>query len=189
MDGIRVSAGAGISTNRIELFKTRNQLRATRGRDESCRIVPVDSPLNSFAFFFAIIRKRGLVTRRWPFSASIRARLVLAIFTYAAAKSTCFKRRRRARIDAENGHRRVARPRLRIIVKETRSYSTGYLRAQSDTIEYASELHELKGRANLAKILSLRIGTPTSRVYGGWHGKGRKKAPGAQNTMPEALYW
>ena len=44
-------------------------------------------------------------------------------------------------------------------------------------------------RANLAKVLSLRIGTPTSRVYGGWHGKGRKKAPGPQNTMPETLYW
>jgi len=44
-------------------------------------------------------------------------------------------------------------------------------------------------RANLAKFLSLRIGTPTSLVYGGWHGKGRKKAPGPQNTMPETLYW
>ena len=43
---------------------------------------------------------------------------------------------RRARIDAENDHRRVTRPRLRIIVKETRSYPTGHLRAQSDTIEY-----------------------------------------------------
>ena len=43
---------------------------------------------------------------------------------------------RRARIDAENDHRRVTRPRLRIIVKETRGYPTGYLRAQSDTIKY-----------------------------------------------------
>ena len=30
------------------------------------------------------------------------------------------------------------------------------------------------GRANLAKILSCRIDFPTSLVYGGWHGKGRK---------------
>ena len=43
---------------------------------------------------------------------------------------------RRARIDAENDHRRVTRPRLRTIVKETRSYLTCYLRAQSGTIEY-----------------------------------------------------
>ena len=38
-----------------------------------------------------------------------------------------FERRRRARIDAENGHRRVTRPRLRIFVKETRGIPTGYL--------------------------------------------------------------
>ena len=30
-------------------------------------------------------------------------------------------------------------------------------------------------RANLAKILSCRTDPPTSLVYGGWHGKGRKK--------------
>ena len=30
-------------------------------------------------------------------------------------------------------------------------------------------------RANLAKISSCRIDPPTSLVYGGWHGKGRKK--------------
>ena len=41
----------------------------------------------------------------------------------------------RARIDAENDHRRVTRPRLRMIVKETWGYLTGYLRAQSETIE------------------------------------------------------
>ena len=41
-----------------------------------------------------------------------------------------------ARIDAENDYRRVTRPRLRIIVKETRRYPTGYLRAQSGTTEY-----------------------------------------------------
>ena len=55
-----------------------------------------------------------------------------------------FERRRRARIDAENGHRRVTRPRLRIIVKETRGYPTGYLRVQSGTVEYDREQHELK---------------------------------------------
>ena len=38
---------------------------------------------------------------------------------------------RRARIDDKNDYRRVTRPRLRIIVKETRGYPTGYLRAQS----------------------------------------------------------
>ena len=55
-----------------------------------------------------------------------------------------FERRRRARIDAENGHRRVTRPRLRIIVKETQGYPTGYLRAPSGTIKYDREQHELK---------------------------------------------
>ena len=43
---------------------------------------------------------------------------------------------RSARIDAENGHRRVTRSRLRIIVKETRGYRTGYLRTPSDMIKY-----------------------------------------------------
>ena len=51
---------------------------------------------------------------------------------------------RRTRMSAENDHRRVTRPRLRIIVKETRGYPTGYLRAQSDMIEYDREQHELK---------------------------------------------
>ena len=46
---------------------------------------------------------------------------------------------RRARIGAENDHRRVTRPRLRIIVKETRSYPTGYLRASSDTVQHGPE--------------------------------------------------
>ena len=40
---------------------------------------------------FAIIRKRNLATRRWPFSASIHARRVLAIFTHATVKSTFVK--------------------------------------------------------------------------------------------------
>ena len=43
---------------------------------------------------------------------------------------------RRARIGAENGHRRATRLRLRIIVKETRGYPTGYLRTKSDAIKY-----------------------------------------------------
>ena len=46
---------------------------------------------------------------------------------------------RRARIDAENDHWRVTRPRIRIIVKETRGYPTGYLRASSDTIQHGPE--------------------------------------------------
>ena len=43
---------------------------------------------------------------------------------------------RRARIDAENGHRRVTRSRLRIIVKEMWGYPTDYLLTPSGTIEY-----------------------------------------------------
>ena len=46
---------------------------------------------------------------------------------------------RRARIDAENDHRRVTRPRLRIIVKDTRGYPTGYLRTPSDAVKYGRE--------------------------------------------------
>ena len=36
-----------ISTNRLELLKTRNQLHATRDRVESYRMKLVDSPLDS----------------------------------------------------------------------------------------------------------------------------------------------
>ena len=50
---------------------------------------------------------------------------------------------RRARIDAENDHRRVTRPRLRIIVKKTRGYLAGYLRASSDTIQHGPESRKL----------------------------------------------
>ena len=50
---------------------------------------------------------------------------------------------RRARIDAENDHRRVTRPRLRIVVKETQGYPTGYLRTQSDTIQHCPESREV----------------------------------------------
>ena len=46
---------------------------------------------------------------------------------------------RRARIDAENDHRRVTRPRLRIIEAETQGYPTGYLRAPSGTVKYDRE--------------------------------------------------
>ena len=41
-------------------------------------------------------------------------------------------------------HLEVTRPRLRIIVKETRGYPTGYLQAPSDTVEYDREPHEVK---------------------------------------------
>ena len=44
-----------------------------------------------------------------------------------------------ARIDAENGHRRVVKPRLRIIAKETREVPTSYLRASSGTIQHDPE--------------------------------------------------
>ena len=44
---LTVRAIMALSTNRVELLKTRNQLHATRGRVESHRIVPVDSPLDS----------------------------------------------------------------------------------------------------------------------------------------------
>ena len=50
---------------------------------------------------------------------------------------------RRTRIGAENGHRGVTSPRLRIIVKETRGYPTGYLRAKSDTVKYGRGLREV----------------------------------------------
>ena len=56
-----------------------------------------------------------------------------------------FERRRRARIDAENGHRRITRSRLRIIVKETRGIPTGYLWATSDTVQYDREPREVSG--------------------------------------------
>ena len=46
---------------------------------------------------------------------------------------------RRTRIDAGNDHRRVTRPRLRMIVKETWGYPTGFLRASSDTIQHGPE--------------------------------------------------
>ena len=50
---------------------------------------------------------------------------------------------RRTRMSAENDHRRVTWPRLRITVKETRGYPTGYLRASSDTIQRGLESREV----------------------------------------------
>ena len=50
---------------------------------------------------------------------------------------------RRTRMSAGNDHRRVTRPRLRIIVKETRGYLTGHLRASSDTIQHGPESREV----------------------------------------------
>ena len=50
---------------------------------------------------------------------------------------------RRARIGAENGCRRVTRPRLRIVVQETRGILTGYLRAPSDAVKYDRELRKV----------------------------------------------
>ena len=43
---------------------------------------------------------------------------------------------RRARRDAENGHRRITRSCSRILEAETQGFPTGYLRAQSGTVEY-----------------------------------------------------
>jgi len=59
-----------------------------------------------------------------------------------------FERRRRARIDAENGHRRITRPHLRIIKAETQGFPTGYLRAPSGTVKYDREQRELKAARN-----------------------------------------
>ena len=50
-----------------------------------------------------------------------------------------FEGRRHSLIDAENGHRRVTRPRLRINVEETRGILMGYLRALSDAVKYDRE--------------------------------------------------
>ena len=61
---------------------------------------------------------------------------------------------RRARIDAKNDHRRVTRPRLRIIVKKMRGYLTGYLQASADTIQHGPESRE--------------VGYETSIILGGY---------------------
>ena len=66
-----------------------------------------------------------------------------------------FERRHRARIDAEKGHRRVTRPRLRIIAKETQGYLTGYPRVQSGTIMYGRGSLKVSGsRADRETVVS-----------------------------------
>ena len=112
-----------------------------------------------------MIRKRDLVTRRWPFSAPIRARRVLAIFTHATAKSTFsnfFERRRRARIDAENGH-----------IDELRGRAYGYLSKRRGAIQRAIYVHN-PARLSTAAGRSMppederRMGRFMDRV--GWFG-------------------
>ena len=56
-----------------------------------------------------------------------------------------FERRRRARMDTENGHRRVTRLRLRIIEAETQGYLTSYLQAPSGTVKYGRGPLEVSG--------------------------------------------
>ena len=50
---------------------------------------------------------------------------------------------RRARTDADNDHRRVTRPRLRIMKAETQGFPTSYLRASFDTIAHSPESREV----------------------------------------------
>ena len=50
---------------------------------------------------------------------------------------------RRARIDAENDHRRVTKSNLQNIKAETQGYPTSYLRASSDTIQHGPESRKL----------------------------------------------
>ena len=97
-----------------------------------------------------------------------------------------FERIHRARIDAENAHRRVLvlRPRLRIIEAETQGYpTTGYLRVPSDTVEYDRESRKVSGsRADpgtvygyLGRSLANSGQTPTrdktsiADYSAGWH--------------------
>ena len=122
-----------------------------------------------------VFPKFALVTRRWSFSALIRVRRVFAIFTHfthATVKSTSKKRRRRARIDAENDHRRVTRPRLRIIVnvKETRGYPTGHLRDPSDAIECNRESRKVFGYTSGSRNgLWIQRGDKRKKSFWGGH--------------------
>ena len=50
---------------------------------------------------------------------------------------------RRTRMSAENDHRRVTRPNIRIIIHETRGYLMGYLQTPSDTIQHDHESLEV----------------------------------------------
>ena len=120
---------------------------AVRARKAGKKI-PIAIPANSGPFLMTAGLLWLLVacdpTVGNPAQSSIRARRVLAIFHSRHCEiyfPTFFERRRRARIDAENGHRRVTRPRLRIILKETRGYPTGYLRAPSNTLKCDLEQH------------------------------------------------
>ena len=65
------------------------------------------------------------------------------------------------------------------------------LELQAQFLELQQKKADLNARAvsgaNLAKILSCRIDPPTSLVYGGWHGKGRKKETKPRNTRVRAL--
>ena len=58
---------------------------------------------------------------------------------------------RRARIDAETGHRRVTRPRLRIIQAETQGFPTSYLQVPPDTVKYNREPSEVSEK--LGKVV------------------------------------
>ena len=49
----------------------------------------------------------------------------------------------RTRMSAENDHRRVTRPNIRIIIHETRGYLMGYLQTPSDTIKHDHESLEV----------------------------------------------
>ena len=97
---------------------------------------------------------------------------------------------RRARIDAENGHRRVTRPRLRIIKAETQGFPTSYLRASSDTIEHGSDscevgYDEAKPLCGLClwlmgKVVKRAAVPPRCEVvvgWGGWFTAGGGKKP------------
>ena len=64
---------------------------------------------------------------------------------------------RRARIDAENGHRRITRPRLRIIEAETRRYITVYLQAPSATVKYDGGSREVGCETAIIILHGLRI--------------------------------
>ena len=84
------------------------------------------------------------------------------------------------RIDAENGHRRVTRTRLRIIVKETRGYLVVYLRAPSGTVKY--------GRGPL-KVSGARAEHETVLGYATWAGSGGGGGGDAKDgSTPDQMY-
>ena len=83
------------------------------------------------------------------------------------------------------GGLRSARAMASGVASATLSLGKSLLQSGSGGTTTASQLSA--SRANLAKILSPRIGTPTSRVYGGWHGKGRKKNRGPKHHSRDAI--